>query len=70
MGESAVRRFGEGAVYPQQILTVAALGAALGKFLEMIEADIAEPQRDLLGAGDAQSLTLFQNLNKMTGFDQ
>ncbi len=54
----------------QQILTVATFGASCRQLFEMIEADIAEPQRDLFRTGDAESLTLFKDLDKMAGLDQ
>jgi hypothetical protein len=38
--------------------------------VEVIERDVAEPQGDLFRAGDAQTLPLLEDLDKVAGFDQ
>ena len=38
--------------------------------MKLVERDVTQPQRDLLGAGDAHALPLLQDLDEMAGFDQ
>ena len=51
----------------QQILTVAAFGAALGKLMKLAEINIAEAKCDLLWTSDAQALPLFEHAHEMAG---
>src|SRR5882757_6609857 len=60
----------EGTIHRHQIFAIAALGGLLRHFGEGVERDIALAQRDLLGAGDAQTLALLQDLHEMAGLDQ
>src|ERR1700741_4790204 len=48
-----------------QIFAVAALGAALRRLFEFFQRNVALAQRDLLGAGDAQALSLLEDLHEM-----
>jgi hypothetical protein len=53
-----------------EILAIAAFRGFLGDPLERLKRDVALPQRDLFGAGDAQALALFEDLDEMAGLDQ
>ena len=64
----ALRR--EGAMHRQQILSVTALGRALRQSVELIDVDVAQPQRDLLDAGNTQALALLEDLHEVAGLDQ
>jgi hypothetical protein len=52
-----------------QIFAVTAPGGLLRRVVKSLERHVALPQRDLFRAG-VQPLTLFQDLNEMTGLDQ
>src|SRR5436190_23806198 len=54
----------------QQILSVAALGRTLRKLVELIDADVAQPQGNFLNAGDSETLSFLENLHEMAGFHQ
>src|SRR5271169_3738105 len=68
--EFHVVRFGKRLIYAQEIFAIAAFSATFGEFLEMIKLNITKAQRDFFGTRDAQSLALFQNLNKVARFDE
>ena len=54
----AEARLAEGAMDAEQVLSITALGAPLRQLMELIEGDVAEPQRDLLGTRNAHALPL------------
>ncbi len=62
--------FCKGTVNGQQILAVAAFRGALREPVKLVEANVSQTQRDLLGTGDPQPLALLQDLHEMAGFDQ
>src|SRR6185312_6213105 len=49
---------------------IAALGKLLRQSVKLVDADIAQPQRDFLDAGDSQPLPLFEDLHEVAGFYQ
>src|SRR6266567_469912 len=54
----------------EQIIAVAALFAASGDATEMVMGNIAKPERDLLGAGDAEPLALLKQFDVLARLEE
>jgi len=55
---------------PQQVLAIGALGQRLGQRCERLTADITLPERNLLWAGDLETLPAFNHMDEFGSLEQ
>ena len=63
-------RSGKCTVDTQEVFAIATFGTPLGKLFEMIQRNIAEPQRNLFETGNTHTLPLLEDLHEVARLDQ